>query len=103
MSIFNLISNYRKAKEYDKLKKSMDAFNNYVSLSVIKRTPNECVFLKAYTKDIFETSEGSELLHNFNKLNNNYYALKLENLKLNYEKLTLEKQILENKINEIKK
>lgn len=98
MSIFNFVSNYKKAKEYDELKSSIDALNKYISYSLVKPILNDCIILEDYKKDIFKSSECSELLSNFKTLNTDYYFFKSDNMKLKCDKLKVEVELLKMKL-----
>lgn len=98
MKIFNFISNYKKAKEFDKLQKGLSSLQDYISFSLSKGSTHKCVVLKSYINNITEVKECSQSLIMIKDVIDKYYAIKEENMKINCEKLKLEVEILKMKL-----
>lgn len=94
MSIFSFIKNYKKAKEFDKLVKSVDSLYQFVSYSIVKKSTRKDFVIEYYEKDIFESKGCIGAFIYLRDLVDEYHRQKILIMELNRDKLKAEVELL---------
>ena len=99
MSFFNFYRNYRKARELDQLKDSINSAEQYLSYRTIKLTGDSyCHILKMYAENAMMTEESRRLFLKQQKIIDKNYELQLKNMVFTREKLQAEIELLKQKL-----
>ena len=99
MSFFNFYRNYRKARELDQLKSSINSAEQYLSYRTIKLTGDSyCPILKMYAENAMMTEESRRLFLKQQKIIDKNYELQLKNMVFTREKLQAEIELLKQKL-----
>ncbi len=96
MSFFNFYRNYRKAKELDQLKVSLESAEQYLSYRIIKgASTSECHILKMYAEHAMMHGDCRRLFLKQKEVLDKNCGFVLENLSLKRDKLKAEIKLLE--------
>lgn len=96
MSFFNFYKNYKKAKELDQLKSSLESAEKYLSYRIIKGpSTSECHILKMYAEYAMIHEDCRRLFLKQKEIYDMNRAVVLENLSLKRDKLKAEIKLLE--------
>lgn len=99
MSFFNFYRNYRKARELDQLKSSINSAEQYLSYRTIKWTgASHCPILKMYAENAMMAEESRRLFLKQKEIIDKNYELQLKNMVLTREKLQAEIELLKQKL-----
>lgn len=99
MSFFNFYTNYRKAKELDQLKVSLESAEQYLSYRIIKgASTSECNILKMYAEHAMMHEDCRRLFLKQKEVLDKNCGFALENLSLKKDKLKAEIKLLEQKL-----
>ena len=99
MSFFNFYRNYRKAKELDQLKVSLESAEQYFSYRIIKgASASECHMLKMYAEHAMMNDDCRRLFLKQKEIYDMNRAVALESLSLKKDKLKAEIKLLEQKL-----
>ena len=99
MSFFNFYRNYRKARELDQLKSSINSAEQYLSYRTIKLTGDSyCPILKMYAENAMMAEESRRLFLKQQKIIDKNYELQLKNMVFTREKLQAEIELLKQKL-----
>ena len=99
MSFFNFYRNYRKARELDQLKSSINSAEQYLSYRTIKLTgASHCPILKMYAENAMMAEESRRLFLKQKEIIDKNYELQLKNMIFTREKLQAEIELLKQKL-----
>ena len=99
MSFFNFYRNYRKAKELDQLKVSLESAEQYFSYRIINgASTSECNILKMYAEYAMMHEDCRRLFLKQKEVLDKNCGFVLENLSLKRDKLKAEIELLEQKL-----